>query len=156
MKPPNFENTRYKSNWFTNYVSPGIILQLLLKYRFEKVTSTWWKQQLEKRSALTRLTLWPDLPSVTLLTALFTKYFYIQVPFLSSKIWRDKTKVDGMGKSSIFVQNNRISGRIIRQNGRIPDIRWICRIPDIRPDIRFSKSRIPDIRKSGKSQYPAG
>ena len=74
-----------------------------------------------------------------------------------------------MGKSWLFVQNNQISGRIIRQNDRIPDIRQnsrildirrICLIPDIRwicriPDIRFSKSRIPDIRKSGKSQYPA-
>ena len=56
-----------------------------------------------------------------------------------------------MGKFRIFVRNNQISGRIIRQNGRIPDIRCFRRIPDI----RFSKSRIPDIWKSGKSQYPA-
>ena len=41
----------------------------------------------------------------------FYEIFFIKVPFLSSKIWRDKTEVDGMG-FWILVQNNQISGRI--------------------------------------------
>ena len=34
------------------------------------------------------------------------------MPFLSSKIWRDKTKSGEIGESWTFVQNNQISGRI--------------------------------------------
>ena len=56
-------------------------------------------------------------------------HFFIQVPFLSIKIWNDETKVDGNVKSLIFVLNNQISGQIIRLNDRIPNI-------------QFSKNRI--------------
>ena len=57
-------------------------------------------------------------------------YTIIQVPFLASKM-RDRTKNDRMGKSWILFKIIKYPALIIRQNGRIPD-----------------------IRISGKSQYP--
>ena len=54
--------------------------------------------------------------------------------FFLGKIVREKRKVD-----ENFVKNNQSFGRIIRQSIWIPDIRQICRIPVIWPDIR------PDI-----------
>ena len=61
-------------------------------------------------------------------------FFFIHV-LLFSRYIKGQIKVDGNG-NYFYVKNNQISGRTIRQNGRIPDIRRICRISDIRPDIR--------------------